>query len=351
MNYEYKVGSETVRLEPDFDFVAIRFQEPAPMSMRASIAREVGDFTQRLEVPDEKYTVIPVAQLRESRPARFHSAVSGLIGREEVARTAAVFKQGSNHVLATDRVLVGLDKPSQELLTAAQEKGWTIDSSGKYRNVVRLNPEEDPFEAAATISALAGIRYAEPDFVTIGPYLPRTRAVTAPTGPSVDPLVSGQYALRVTRALEALGLQKGASSIKIAVLDEGVDSAHEDLREAVVGHFDATDNDSFQEPKPRDAHGTCCAGLAAATGGNGRGIVGAGSGCSILAVRIAFSDDRDPRRWRVSNEDIASGIDWAWENGADILSNSWGGGPQSNAINEAFMRARTEGRVKVDPFV
>ncbi len=93
-----------------------------------------------------------------------------------------------------------------------------------------------------------------------------------------------------------------------------------------------------------DTGSTCCAGLAAATGGNGTGIMGTGSGCSLLAVRIAFSDDREPRRWVTSNEKIALGIDWAWENGADVLSNSWGGGTPSNAINEAFRRARTEGR-------
>lgn len=193
--YEYKVGSEIVRMEPDLDFVAVRFQEPAPMSMRASIAREVGDFGRRVEVPNEKYTVIPVAQLREPRPARFSSALSGLNSRDEVVRTTAVFKQGSNHVLATDRVIVGVDEPSVELLALAVEQGWVIESNNKYLRVIRLKPEEDPFEVASKVGGLAGVRYAEPDFVTIGPYLPKSLAATSPSVSMTDPLVSGQYAL------------------------------------------------------------------------------------------------------------------------------------------------------------
>jgi thermitase len=55
-----------------------------------------------------------------------------------------------------------------------------------------------------------------------------------------------------------------------------------------VGNYDAIDDDAFQEPNPWDGHGTACAGLAAAIHNNERGIRGTG-GCSLLAVRIAYS--------------------------------------------------------------
>jgi thermitase len=48
--------------------------------------------------------------------------------------------------------------------------------------------------------------------------------------------------------------------------------------------------------------------------------------------------------WVTSDAVIARAIDWAWQNGADVLSNSWGGGPPSSAIRNAFERARTQGR-------
>jgi subtilisin family serine protease len=40
----------------------------------------------------------------------------------------------------------------------------------------------------------------------------------------------------------------------------------------------------------------------------------------------------------------ADAIDWAWREGAAVLSNSWGGGAPSDAISRAFGRARTQGR-------
>ena len=106
--------------------------------------------------------------------------------------------------------------------------------------------------------------------------------------------------------------------------------------------YDATDNDNWQEPNPWDAHGTACAGLAAAIPNN-IGIRGIGGGCSILAVRIA-SSPKPKGRWVTKNDWIRRAIDWSWQNGADVISNSWGGGAYSQAIVTAFERARTRGR-------
>ena len=99
-------------------------------------------------------------------------------------------------------------------------------------------------------------------------------------------------------------------------------TAHPDLAASVVGQYDGTDDDSFQEPNPWDGHGTSCAGLAAAIG-NAIGVKGVGAGCSILAVRIAYS--RAPQSdWITTNEIIARSIDWSWQNGAWVLSKTAG---------------------------
>ena len=45
-----------------------------------------------------------------------------------------------------------------------------------------------------------------------------------------------------------------------------------------------------------------------------------------------------------TSETIRQSIDWSWQNGAAVLSNSWGGGAPSNAIVMAFERARIKGR-------
>ena len=60
-------------------------------------------------------------------------------------------------------------------------------------------------------------------------------------------------------------------------------------------------------------------------------------------MRIAFSA-QPGAQWTWVESNVVRGIDWAWKNGADVLSNSWVGGAPSNAIINALERARTLGR-------
>src|SRR4051794_7630633 len=73
------------------------------------------------------------------------------------------------------------------------------------------------------------------------------------------------------------------------------------------------------------------------------GIRGVAAGCGLMGVRIAFSE-YEGGPWVTSNEMIARAISWSWKNGADVISNSWGGGVPSNAIAEGFEDARKQGR-------
>jgi len=66
-------------------------------------------------------------------------------------------------------------------------------------------------------------------------------------------------------------------------------------------------------------------------------------GCAVFAVRLAYSNAPESE-WITSNSIIRRAIDWSWNSGADVLSNSWGGGAPSNAITNAFNRAREKGR-------
>lgn len=62
-----------------------------------------------------------------------------------------------------------------------------------------------------------------------------------------------------------------------------------------------------------------------------------------MAARIAKSDARG--LWIFDDFQTADAIDWCWDDArADVLSNSWGGGPPAPVITRAFERARTNGR-------
>lgn len=342
----YKVGDQNIELIVDEDLIAVRFKEPAKQSTRSAVSKKcgLGNFRDRKEIPREKFTILPVAQTAEPRNVRHQKAVKSLDQESEVARISDVYKVGNNRVIATDRILVGF-KPGTKIFENILKKvnGTLIDSLGEDEYVVQLPEDADPLEVSSQLIKEKDVDYAEPDFVTIGKHVAR-RQVSPPAQPSpADPEEPKQYAPKITKAVEAWELQRGNPEIIIAVLDEGVDVNHEDLEASVRGTFDGVDNDTFQDPKPWDGHGTACAGLAAAVPNNNLGIRGIGGGCSIQAIRIAFSPNRGDD-WKFSQHWVTRGIDWAWKNGASVLSNSWGGGLPSSAIFNAFERARTQGR-------
>jgi subtilisin family serine protease len=142
------------------------------------------------------------------------------------------------------------------------------------------------------------------------------------------------------RLAAAWRISKGAPSVRVAVLDEGVDTSHRDLKGAVVAEHDFIgDNGDSAMPDGNDAHGTACAGIILA---RGRKATGLAPKCSLLAARIAMDDGSG--NWVFDDYATADAIDWSWRNGAGVLSNSWGGGAPSDAISRAFGRARTQGR-------
>jgi serine protease len=89
-----------------------------------------------------------------------------------------------------------------------------------------------------------------------------------------------------------------------------------------------------------DGHGVACAGIIAASH-NSINVRGVAPNIKLLTVNI-FAPN-------TTNQQIADGINWAWQNGADVLSNSWGYSCNQNGINipqitDAITNARTSGR-------
>ena len=138
----------------------------------------------------------------------------------------------------------------------------------------------------------------------------------------------------------AWAITQGHKDVKVAVLDEGVDTSHRALKAAVVAEQDFIGgNGASAMPTGDDAHGTACAGIVLSRDTTYPGIA---PKCSLIAARIAMDDGTGS--WVFDDFATANAIDWAWREGAGVLSNSWGGGAPSNAISRAFARARTQGR-------
>jgi subtilisin family serine protease len=147
-------------------------------------------------------------------------------------------------------------------------------------------------------------------------------------GVGVDPLRSAQWPLDEI-GFESARSAVAPSTVTVAVVDTGVDAAHEDLAGTVLPGWDAIagapggDSDVY-------GHGTHVAGILAAVAGNGVGIIGAAAGVRILPVRVL---DDAGQGW---SSTIAEGIRWAADHGADVINLSLGGTTPSGVYDAAI---------------
>lgn len=125
--------------------------------------------------------------------------------------------------------------------------------------------------------------------------------------------------------------------VKIAFLDSGVDLNHIDLAPNISDL--SYDTETYTSPSRVYAdHGTHCAGIAAAIKDNGIQIAGVAPEATIISISNLFEGTTNSRLKR------ADGIVWAYQNGADIISNSWSSADPHEAIDEAIYDAFRYGR-------
>lgn len=150
-----------------------------------------------------------------------------------------------------------------------------------------------------------------------------------------DPDWSKQWGQRIIEADYAWNTTAGGPSVLVAVIDTGIDWDHPDLASNYVPlGYDWVNND----PDPMDdhGHGTHCAGVIAAVLNNGIGIAG------LAQVRIMAEKGLGSTGSGRSDE-LANAIIHAVNQGADILSISWGGYVRSTVVHEAVRYAYDNG--------
>jgi len=129
-------------------------------------------------------------------------------------------------------------------------------------------------------------------------------------------------------------------NIKVAVLDMGVDLTHPDLQANILlpGYEHPSSGNNNGAPVTSfDNHGTPCAGIIGAIKDNGIGTAGVAPNSKIKPARISTSGGGLNTDW------AAAAFDWAWQSGADVISNSWGISPYQ-PVTDAINRATSQGR-------
>lgn len=287
---------------------------------------------------------------KKSSPAAFREHDTGLVRmvyKEAVIR----FRRGTS------------EQTIQKIL---KKQGYQVRSKNRFvrEQYVVFNPKEtgtEVLESANECVEMEEVVFASPNFVSqygravaptvhVDQWNLENRARYA--GQEIGEDVSIQKAWKITT---------GSANITVAVLDDGVDIDHPNLKPNIRKNPDPSepkdlygrdyyipdDQAEHFNPRPKnfnypyddmrgnDIHGTACAGLVAAAGVNG-GATGVAPGCKILAVKIFHADKL------AQDERVADAIRYASIH-ADVLSCSWYGS-LSNDVEMALLDSRELGR-------
>ena len=173
-----------------------------------------------------------------------------------------------------------------------------------------------------------------------------------------------KWHLEMIKAPQAWGIQQGSSNIKVAIVDNAVWGNHPDLQiassnqcsvangTASVGNSAPPSSVSQSTTCSEDdlytndncpaydwSHGTHCAGLVGAINNNGVGISSIGGGVTLMGVRAANNQDQ---MYYCMN-----GVTWAVQQGAKVVSMSYGSTQQSTSERTAFQTYYNNGVILV----
>lgn len=223
-----------------------------------------------------------------------------------------------------------------------------------------VDPAADPSEVASTLANSGAVVYSQPSVLM---RLQKAQAVTID-----DPLYPFQWHLNNTGQLpgavvdadidapEAWQITQGAGAV-VAVIDDGLQITHEDLRDNYLTGYDFENDDGDPSPSnppsyPNplgDYHGTAVAGIIAARA-NTVGVRGVAPLASLIGCKIPFGNVY------ATEQQIADAFLFAERNGAMVINNSWALGgvvlptiPTAslllpNVISDAINQVATNGR-------
>lgn len=292
----------------------------------------------------------------------------GLLGAPALAESKSAYKPNKNHPSVQGELVVALEKDPEgvkvknleshqkikEKKNSLKKQGFDLAdsiidydaftvSSNKARidfvqdaidemgYVYRVKFDMKKFDEAKAARELERvlknsgfkIRYIQPNFIS--------EAIGATTQ-AINSVQTWHY--NMVKVPQAWTVTPGSSSVKVAVLDSGIDHNHQSLRNFVntsLGRSFAGTSTTMDY----HSHGTHVAGTIVSSGS----VSGVMQNATLIPVKVLGDDGRG------SNYGIAQGILYASEIGADVINMSLGGGPYDSTVKSACDTAVSRGTI------
>ncbi|WP_373687297.1 S8 family peptidase [Streptomyces lunaelactis] len=205
--------------------------------------------------------------------------------------------------------------------TAVTNNGGTVFAHYDAIGVIVAHSTSSAF--AGTMRGVSGVqqvgatRTSDVPADAYNPVLP-----AAPSQATTTLTESNRWDMTQIKADKAWAVTTGSPTVKVGVLDTGVDDLHQDI----APNFNAADSASCAYGKAdtrtgawRDVgeHGTHVAGTIAAAK-NGKGVIGVAPGVKVSSVRIA-----EPNTSMFFAENTVCGFMWAGDHGFKVTNNSY----------------------------
>jgi hypothetical protein len=313
-------NSKTVQLEVDPDLVAVRVRRGGSLREGPVPRPETG-------LLDEMETVLSFPEVsvevyrRREQASHSMEDLRRQLNESPSTRFAGrvlVDQHSREPVLYTENLFVKFrdDKSREQSLAVLREAGLTVKRELPYAtNAFFVAAPEGTgqrvFDIADELLRREDVEYCHAELVrrlgrrTIFPQQWHLKATTV-----------GNQWVSASANVEAAHTIAEGEGVTIAVIDTGIDIDHEEFSslDKIIAPWDATANDTNPRPNSRaEKHGTACAGVAC---GEGRfGASGVAPRAKLMPLRMIS---------QLGSQAEADAFFWAAENGADVISCSWG---------------------------
>jgi subtilisin family serine protease len=309
---------------------------------------------------------------------RFLTTFLLLLAGSAFAQDAIV--QINGHKASAGGLLARLKQPDAAATPAALAAAMSdesIETDPNFRceivpGLIRLCPDPNAGPAAFTaaslqetiksLTATGMFEYVEPDFIVTTQQTPTDSAYLDGTLWGIRNTGAGGGTAGIdVNATAAWAITPGRREIIVGVIDTGIRFTHQDLKNnmwtnpgEIPGNGIDDDGNGYVDdvfginaitnsgnPNDDNNHGTHCAGTIAATANDSGPIVGVAYNVRLMALKFLSGSGSG------NTSNAIKCLNYAVSKGAQITSNSWGGGGFSQGMFDAIVAANSAGSLFV----